>query len=121
MSPPIKNLIIMTHSRLAKGATRASKYRKKPSMMNAQRLAVVSKFPNSTKPTTLRKATKAGEYKKIANRPCRVVKCPMESTSAAASSRAAQFSSDFTEAAAALEACWTARGRLATFLAVLQL
>ena len=86
----------MTQSRLAKGMTRPSKYRKKPTMMNAQRLAVVKNVPTSTKPKTLRKATKPGEYKKIAKRTCRVVKYPMESTSAAASSRSALFSSDFT-------------------------
>ena len=88
--------------------------------MNAQRLAVVKIRPTSMKSRTLKKTTKPGEYKKIANRTCRVVKYPMESTSAAASSRSALFSSDFTGAVKALEACWSARGRLATFRAVLQ-
>ena len=65
-------------------------------MMNAQRLAVVKIVPNSMKSKKLRKATMSGEYKKIAKRTCRVVKYPMESTSAAASSRLALFSPDFT-------------------------
>src|SRR6476646_11828291 len=107
MSPPTKNFMIMTQSRLAKGMTRASKYRKKPSMMNVQRLAVVRNVSTSSK--TLRKATKAGEYKKIAKRTCRVVKYPMDSTSAAASSRSALSSPDFTEAAKAF-ACRGAHG-----------
>src|ERR1700682_4075327 len=110
MSPPMKNFIIMTQSRLAKGVTRASKYRKKPSMMNDQRLAVAKNDPNSTELTTPRKASKAGEYRKIAKRTCRVVKYPTESTSAATSSRAALFPSDFTGAVGAVEARWSARG-----------
>ena len=52
-----------------------------------------------------------GRYKTIAKRICRVVKYPMESTSAAASSRAARLSLDFTAAAVALEACGSIRGR----------
>ena len=111
------NLIIMTQSRLAKGAARPNKYRKKPTMMNAQRLAVAKNVPISTWPKTLRKTTKAGEYKKIAKRTCRVVKVPTESTCAAVSSRSALFSSDFI---GALKACWSTRGRLATFRTVLQ-
>src|ERR1700687_1597728 len=92
-------------------------------MMNAQRLAVVKIVPNSMKSKKLRNATMSGEYKKSAKRTCRVVKYPMESTSAAASSRSAQGSPDFTEVAKALEAleaCRGARGRFATFRAVLQ-
>src|SRR5258707_10206618 len=84
-------------------------------MMNAQRLAVVKIVPNSMKSKKLRKTTMSGEYKKIAKKTCRVVKYPMESTSAVASSRSALFSPDFTGSAKALEACRRARGRLATF------
>ena len=98
----MKNLIIMTQSRLAKGMTRASKYRKKPTMMNVPEAGGHEERPDFGEAKTLRKATKPGEYKKIAKRTCRVVKYPMESTSAAASSRSALFSSDFTGAAGAL-------------------
>ena len=97
----MKSFIIMTQSKLAKGTTRPSRYRQKPTMMNSQRLAVVKNAPTSTKLTTASKATKPGEYKKIAKRTCRVVKYPMESTSAAASSRSALCSSDFTGAVGA--------------------
>ena len=45
----MKNFMIMTQSRLAKGVTRPSRYRKKPPMMNSQRLAVVKNVPTSTK------------------------------------------------------------------------
>ena len=41
----MKNLIVMTQSRLAKGVTRASESRKEPLMMNAERLAVVKIVP----------------------------------------------------------------------------
>ena len=88
--------------------------------MNTQSLAVVKIVPNSIKSKKLRNATMSGEYRKIAKRTCRVVKYPMESTSAAASSRSTLSSLDFTGAAEALEACRAARGRLATFRAVLQ-
>ncbi len=89
-------------------------------MMNVQRLAVVKIVPNSMKPKELRNVTMSGEYRKIAKRTCRAVKYPMESTSAAASSRATLGSPDFTEAVKAVEACRAARGRLATFRTVLQ-
>src|SRR5262245_37291094 len=98
MSPPIKDLIIMTHSRLAKGKTRTSKYKKAPVMMNAQRLPVVKSLPTSAKSRIMRNATKPGEYKRIAKRTCRLVKYLTERISAAASSRSAQCASDVTDA-----------------------
>src|SRR5215467_9957996 len=87
MSPPINDLIIMTHSKLANGKTRTSKYKKAPVIMNAQRLPVVKSLPTSATSRMMRKATKPGEYKRIAKRICRVVKHLTESTLAAASSR----------------------------------
>ena len=84
MSPPMKNFIVMTQSRLAKGVTRPSKYRKRPAMINSHRLAVVKKVPTSAKSRATRKTTKPGEYNNIAKRTCRAVKYPTGSTSAAA-------------------------------------
>src|SRR5712675_1835375 len=110
----------MTHSKLAKGMARARKYRTKPPMMNSQRPAVTKSVPISTKLRTSRKAAKPGEYKKTANRTCRIVKEVTESTAAAASSRPSQFISAITGVTAALEACRDARGRAAIFRAVLQ-
>ena len=76
-----------------------------PATMNVQMLAVAKNFPNSMKSTSWRQATKSGEYKQIAKRTCKVVKHPTDSTSTALSSRSALFSSDFTAAVTALEAC----------------
>src|SRR6516164_2996998 len=89
--------------------------------MNDQRLAVVRNAPTSTYANAMKKPTKPGEYKRIAKRTCRVVKYPMESTSAAASSRSMLLSLDIRAAvAAAVDACCRTRGQLATFLGVLQ-
>ena len=120
MLPPMKSFIVMTQSRLTNGVTRASRYRNKPSIMNDQSPAVAKNVPISAKSTTLRKSRNAGEYRIIANRICRVVKVPMERTSAAASSRRAPFLSDVKGAGEGLAACRSARGRAAIFRAVLQ-
>ncbi len=77
----------------------------------------MKKVPISRKLTTPRKAITPGEYKNNAKRTCRVVKYPMESTSAAASSGSTLILSDSAEA---FEASRSSRGRRATFRAVLQ-
>src|SRR3974377_2617527 len=90
-------------------------------MMNPERLAVVKNVPTSTYHNAIRKPTNPGEYKRIAKRTCSVVKYPMESTFAAASSRPTPLSSDFKGTVGGdSDACCRIRGRVATFLAVLQ-
>ena len=92
------------------GRDEAQQVRKKPPMMNVQRLAVVNECSDVDEVRVTRKAAKAGEYRTIAKRTCRVVKYPMESTSAAASSRSARSSSDFTGAVGALAVCGAPAG-----------
>src|SRR6516162_5989152 len=60
MSPPMKSLITMTQSRLAKGKTSPSKYTKQPAMMYAPMPAVVKNLPTAAEARPMTKATKPG-------------------------------------------------------------
>src|SRR3954464_1975859 len=113
------SLIVMTQNRLAKGMTSPTQYSAKAATTNSGKLLVVKNASTSIKVRAPTKATRRGEYRRVAKRTCRVVKYRRESTSAAPSSRLAQVPPGFTGAADTLEAS-SVRGRLATFRTVLQ-
>ena len=74
--------------------------------------------PISAKTISPRKLNKGGANNKARNRTCNVVKKPTDNTFAAASSRLLLFRSGFIADTGVPLACWSCRGRLATFRAV---